>query len=323
MSHSDIERIASETIPAAASNFFANAKCLQMSDPAMEDKAWKDVFGNSCEWYHKFRTKFPELCAGQDVRENCPQVSLGGKAFHVIVEKMILSAFTLWSNVYQGSKSSLIISRHDCLPYLPRGLEGCPSLTFERLLTVVLFRGSQACQSKFECFNNAEKPKAYFLWDRIKKIEPKHVNGTICLSSKRDENGVFNSSRDAFKLVEACRAYWEGRTDDLTKSWTDRMKEDAEIAKWMESYAGLSNDMKGKRVNITDWWEVLFQFDFALFDLCQPRPNIVSPAKLPPPTLFPSYVQAGDRGRVTDVFAFAAMSSPQPSTWSAATMAMS
>ena len=115
----------------------------------------------------------------------------------------------------------------------------------------------QACQSKFECYSNAKKPKAYFIWDRIKKIEPKHVNGTICLSSKRDEDGVSDPARDASKLVAACRTYWKGRTDDLTKSWSDRMVDDADIKKWMESYAGLSFEMKGKRVNVTDWWDCI------------------------------------------------------------------
>lgn len=90
MQHSDIYRIAFESIPAAASNVFANAKCLQMSDPAMEDQGWKDVFGNSCEWYHKHRIQFPELCSGQDVRAACPQVSVcvtvWGKSF-VFVER--------------------------------------------------------------------------------------------------------------------------------------------------------------------------------------------------------------------------------------------
>jgi len=40
----------------------------------------------------------------------------------------------------------------------------------------------QACQSQLECLTTAENPNAYFIWDRIQSLEPKHKNGTICLS---------------------------------------------------------------------------------------------------------------------------------------------
>ena len=103
LQHSDIFSIAFEPTPPAAATVFANAKCLQITDPAMEDQSWKDVFGNSCDWYHKHRKSFPELCAGQDVRNACPQ----------------------------------------------------------------------ACQSKFECYRKFVHPKPFFVFDRIKKIEPK------------------------------------------------------------------------------------------------------------------------------------------------------
>jgi hypothetical protein len=161
LQHTDIYSIAFEQIPTAAAAVFANAKCLQMTDTQMEDQSWRDVFGNSCDWYHKHRKQFPEICAGQDVRSNCPQ----------------------------------------------------------------------ACQSKFECYSNNVNPKAYFVWDRLKKIEAKHVNGTICLASKKDENDVADPARDARNLVEACRTWWKGRTDDLTTSWKDRMEADADIKK--------------------------------------------------------------------------------------------
>ena len=141
LQHSDIKSIAFEPIPTAAATAFANAICLPITDPKMEDRTWTDVFGNSCDWYHKHRKTFPKLCAGLDVRENCPQ----------------------------------------------------------------------ACQSKFECYTNADYPKAYFVWDRIKKIVPKHVNGTICLASKKNEDGIADPAGDARKLVEACRAWWKGR----------------------------------------------------------------------------------------------------------------
>ena len=37
--------------------------------------------------------------------------------------------------------------------------------------------------------------------------------------------------RDARNLVEACRTWWKGRKDDLTKSWAERMKADVDIKK--------------------------------------------------------------------------------------------
>jgi len=46
----DIYSIAFEPTPAAAQTYFADAKCLQITDPNMEDKAWKDIFMNSCDW---------------------------------------------------------------------------------------------------------------------------------------------------------------------------------------------------------------------------------------------------------------------------------
>ena len=46
----DIYSIAFEPTPAAAQTYFADAKCLQITDPNMEDKGWKDVFMNSCDW---------------------------------------------------------------------------------------------------------------------------------------------------------------------------------------------------------------------------------------------------------------------------------
>ena len=55
---------------------------------------------------------------------------------------------------------------------------------------------------------------------------PKHVNGTICLASKKNEDGIADPAGDALKLVEACRAWWKGRADDLTTSWKDRMEND-------------------------------------------------------------------------------------------------
>ena len=191
MQDSDIARIAFEPTPAAASNVFLNAKCLHVTDPAMEDKEFKDVFGNACDWYHKNRKKFPKLCAGAEVQSNCPQ----------------------------------------------------------------------SCQSKFECFSNVVHPKAYFVWDRIKKLEPKHVNGTICLSSKKNQAGISDPVKDATKVVEACRAYWRERKDDLTTSWSDRMKADVDAKQWMESYAGLAFEMKGRRVNVTDCDELAAAID--------------------------------------------------------------
>ena len=46
----DIYSIAFESTPVAAQTYFANAKCLQITDPNMEDKGWTDVFMNSCDW---------------------------------------------------------------------------------------------------------------------------------------------------------------------------------------------------------------------------------------------------------------------------------
>ena len=153
----------------------------------------------------------------------------------------------------QGMLHAAWLSRWHILFHYLSPCPGEPALTLESCPSVFLFRGCQACQSKFECFSNAAKPKAYFIWDRIKKITPKHVNGTICLASKRDEDGKFNATGDAFKLYAACKKYWGDRNDNLEEAWIDRMTADPDTFQWVESYAGLGFEMKGKRVNVTDW----------------------------------------------------------------------
>ena len=55
----DIKAIAFEAIPTAASQYFVNSQCLQITDPKMEDQGWTDVFGNSCDWCKSCK----EVCA--------------------------------------------------------------------------------------------------------------------------------------------------------------------------------------------------------------------------------------------------------------------
>jgi len=89
----------------------------------------------------------------------------------------------------------------------------------------------QACKSKQQCWSTAATPPTYFVWDRIRRIEAKHANGTICLSTK-------SSASD---IVSRCRAWSATRT-----SATDA----ATMANWLESSDVAS--MKGRRIDVTD-----------------------------------------------------------------------
>lgn len=62
LTDADILSIAFEAIPTAAQPQFTNAQCLQITDPKMEDQAWKDVFGNSCDWCKFLSLHFCSLC---------------------------------------------------------------------------------------------------------------------------------------------------------------------------------------------------------------------------------------------------------------------
>ena len=112
----------------------------------------------------------------------------------------------------------------------------------------------QSCGSKVECLDISSKPKAYFVWDRVKKIEAKHPNGTICLGSKQE----------AAKIVQKCRTWSAGLDKKNFSTLVDSLLKDTyqppggrvgEATKdYVDDVYGLPGGFKplGKRLDLTD-----------------------------------------------------------------------
>jgi hypothetical protein len=66
----------------------------------------------------------------------------------------------------------------------------------------------------------------YFVWDRIRRLQPSTVNGTICLGSSMDKNDI----------VKKCLDWVNGLGGELPQ------------LPWAENYL----DLKGRKINVTD-----------------------------------------------------------------------
>lgn len=88
-----------------------------------------------------------------------------------------------------------------------------------------------ACKSRQECLSSEESPEVFFSWDRIRKIEARGENGTICLHDQ--------DSADA--AVERCMAWvasGNARSEPL----------DPLLQPWLQSF----QEAKGRRIELRD-----------------------------------------------------------------------
>ena len=89
------------------------------------------------------------------------------------------------------------------------------------------------CGQFQECFpGQVEAPKPYFVWDRIRRIEGKTDNGTLCLGDTVDKETIVQNCRDFF-----------GR-DPSTLS--------AEEMTRIKTWASMYTDLKTRKLNVTD-----------------------------------------------------------------------
>ena len=50
-----------------------------------------------------------------------------------------------------------------------------------------------SCESKLECFEGVQTEQIYFAWDRIRRIEPVHTNGSVCLAQGLKKNDIIKA----------------------------------------------------------------------------------------------------------------------------------
>ena len=101
------------------------------------------------------------------------------------------------------------------------------------------------CSLTHECYSPDRLPKAYFVWDRIRRLEPRTgVNGTFCLGRQNRHEGSALEHKNS--VVQSC------------KEWADRQVRPEDIEPWASSAWGNSQI---RRVNVADCLELADAID--------------------------------------------------------------
>lgn len=148
-------------------------RCTPDDAETMQDTAWFDMYGHTCQWYFFNVQKFANLCKLVDAQLNCP----------------------------------------------------------------IACKTVQPCVEAVQA--QAQTDKTYFVWDSIRRMEPKSVNGTLCLH---------NRLRQA-QVREQCHAWKSspGRWQDDARGWLADMDQ--------------RGDVVSVRVNMTDCEQVAASID--------------------------------------------------------------
>jgi hypothetical protein len=93
------------------------------------------------------------------------------------------------------------------------------------------------CPSSHECFRTPVAPKTFYVWDRVRRVEAKGANGTICLSSMLGTRA---------RAVEAC--------ENWLASSGGNGPPPADLEPWMSSAWGTGS--QSRRIDLSDCEQV-------------------------------------------------------------------
>ena len=87
------------------------------------DTTWTEIYGHDCFWYHKKFQSVPGICAGAEVREQCPAACETKKPCYE--ERKHYTKYTLWDRIMKLEDSlhhkgmGVICPAEVCLPFCP------------------------------------------------------------------------------------------------------------------------------------------------------------------------------------------------------------
>lgn len=136
-------------------------KCLPRDSPALSDSGdWTDARGHDCK-------VILHLCV-QRLQFRCTVKVIPDSSFHMLVLR-VCDDHQWYFNARQVAQS---------VCDNPGAAENCPT----------------SCTSRQECFARYSV-QVYFVWDRIRKIEPMHHNGSICASNDMRKSEIVQECR--------------------------------------------------------------------------------------------------------------------------------